>query len=68
MGTSRRRFLGLTAAAFGSAAVGIKTGRLLFVSNQRSNTLTTFAVDQQTGALTPAASFAAPIPVCALPA
>lgn len=43
------------------------SGRLLFVANQRSNAVTTFHRDQRTGALTPAASFSTPVPVCALP-
>jgi 6-phosphogluconolactonase len=43
------------------------TGKLLLVSNQRSNNVTTFAVDTQSGGLTPKTSFTAPIPVCVLP-
>ena len=44
------------------------TGNLLFVANQRSNAITTFHRDQQTGTLTPATTFGTPVPVCTLPA
>lgn len=40
------------------------TGTLMFVSNQRSNNVTTFAVDRRTGGLTQTSSFSTPIPVC----
>jgi 6-phosphogluconolactonase len=43
------------------------TGNLMFVSNQRSNNVTTFAVDRRTGGLTETSSFSTPIPVCVLP-
>ncbi len=43
-------------------------GRLLFAGNQRSGTVTVFAIDPDTGALTAAgAPFAAPMPVALLP-
>ncbi|MEV6286750.1 lactonase family protein [Kribbella sp. NPDC051770] len=42
------------------------TGTLLLVSNQRSNTITTFHRNQQTGTLTPAGTFSTPSPVCTL--
>jgi 6-phosphogluconolactonase len=40
------------------------SGQLLFVSNQNSNNITSFAVDQTTGALTQTADFTTPTPVC----
>ncbi|WP_433167624.1 lactonase family protein [Kribbella sp. CA-247076] len=40
------------------------TGTLLFVSNQRSNTITTFAVNPTTGHLTPTNTFPTPTPAC----
>ncbi|TWD83091.1 6-phosphogluconolactonase [Kribbella amoyensis] len=43
-----------------------KSGALLFVANQRSNTITTFHRNQQTGTLTPAAEFSTPVPACTL--
>ncbi|MGC4941952.1 lactonase family protein [Kribbella sp. DT2] len=42
------------------------TGTLLLVSNQRSNTITTFHRNEQTGTLAPAGSFSTPSPVCTL--
>lgn len=45
------------------------TGTLLFAGNQNSDTVTSFHVDAATGALTSTGtSFAAPMPVCVLPA
>jgi 6-phosphogluconolactonase len=40
------------------------TGNLLFVANQNSNNITTFAVDRITGGLTQTSSFSTPTPVC----
>ena len=40
------------------------SGGLLFVSNQNSNNVTTFAVDRETGGLSQTSSFSTPIPVC----
>ncbi|MFG1812458.1 lactonase family protein [Kribbella sp. NPDC049174] len=37
------------------------TGSLMFVSNQRSNNITTFAVDRSTGGLTETSSFSTPM-------
>jgi 6-phosphogluconolactonase len=39
----------------------------MFVANQRSNNVTTFAVDRRTGGLAETSSFSIPIPVCVLP-
>ncbi|MGZ0147064.1 lactonase family protein [Kribbella sp. WER1] len=40
------------------------TGTLLFVANQKSNNVTTFAVDQAAGTLTQTGDFGTPTPVC----
>lgn len=40
------------------------SGGLMFVANQRSNTVTTFAVDQTTGLLTHTSTFDIPAPAC----
>ncbi|GAA3090748.1 6-phosphogluconolactonase [Kribbella aluminosa] len=40
------------------------TGSLLFVANQKSNNVATFAVDRTTGVLTRTSDFSTPTPVC----
>ncbi|WP_172382551.1 lactonase family protein [Streptomyces sp. MNP-20] len=69
-GGARLRLLGTTPAGgdFPRHLAFSPTQRLLFVSNQRSGSVSVFRVDAGTGELTPAGEpFAAPMAVCALP-